>query len=187
MAENDDVIALAREQMEHSVGAIRHELSRVRTGRASTALLEGLHVNYYGAKTPLRQLAGLAAPEARLLVITPYDKGALHEIEKAIQTSDLGLNPINDGKLIRVPIPELTEERRKELVKHVRKVAEEFRVSIRNHRRESNELLRELQKDKKINEDDLRHGEAKVQQMTTEYIEKIDKILAVKEAEIMEV
>ncbi|MFZ0889089.1 MAG: ribosome recycling factor [Candidatus Binataceae bacterium] len=187
MAENDDVIALAREQMEHSAGAFRHELSRVRTGRASTALLEGLHVNYYGAKTPLRQLAGLAAPEARLLVITPYDKGALHEIEKAIQTSDLGLNPINDGKLIRVPIPELTEERRKELVKHVRKMAEEFRVSIRTHRRESNDLLRELQKDKKIGEDDLRHAEAKVQQMTTEYIEKVDKVLAVKEAEIMEV
>lgn len=187
MAESDELIALAREQMEHSVGAFRHELSRVRTGRASTALLEGLQVNYYGAKTPLRQLAGLAAPEARLLVITPYDKGAMHEIEKAIQTSDLGLNPINDGKLIRVPIPELTEERRKELVKHVRKMAEEFRVSIRNHRRESNELLRELQKDKKINEDELRHAETKVQQMTAEHVEKIDKVLAAKEAEIMEV
>src|SRR5579864_6030649 len=115
----DEVIELARQQMDQSVGAFKHELTRVRTGRASTALLEGLHVDYYGTKTPLRQLAGLAAPEPRLLVVTPYDKGALHEIEKAIQTSDLGLTPINDGKLIRVPIPELTEQRRTELVRHV--------------------------------------------------------------------
>ncbi|HTW87230.1 MAG TPA: ribosome recycling factor, partial [Candidatus Binataceae bacterium] len=113
MAENDDIIELAHEEMEQALGAFKHELSRVRTGRASTALLEGLHVNYYGAKTPLRQIAGLAAPEPRLLVITPYDKGALHEIEKAIQTSDLGLNPQNDGKIIRIPIPELNEERRR--------------------------------------------------------------------------
>src|SRR5208282_5207765 len=153
----DEVIAETRDQMEHALGAIRHELSRVRTGRASTALLEGLHVNYYGAKTPLRQLAGLAAPEARLLVITPYDKAAAHEIEKAIQTSDLGLNPINDGKVIRIPIPELTKDRRKELVRHVRKMAEDFRVSVRNHRRDANEMLRELHKDKQVTDDDL-HG-----------------------------
>lgn len=187
MAEHDDVIELARDEMEHASGAFKHELSRVRTGRASTALLEGLHVNYYGAKTPLRQIAGLAAPEPRLLVITPYDKGALHEIEKAIQTSDLGLNPLNDGKLIRIPIPELNEERRRELVKHVRKMAEEFRVSIRNHRRDANEMLKQLQKDKKITEDDLRASEQKVQTLTTDYIDKLDKILAAKEAEIMEV
>src|SRR5712692_7076710 len=147
-----EVVELARSEMDAAVNAFRHELSRVRTGRASTALLENLHVNYYGAKTPLRQIAGLAAPEARLLVITPYDKGALHEIEKAIQTSDLGLNPQNDGKLIRIPIPELNEERRRELVKHVRKMAEEFRVSIRNHRRDGNDLLKQLHKDKKITE-----------------------------------
>src|SRR5579885_2556048 len=135
---------MARLEMEEALSAFRHELGRVRTGRASTALLESLHVNYYGARTPLRQLAGLAAPEPRLLVVTPYDKGAIHEIEKAIQTSDLGLTPINDGKVVRVPIPELTEQRRKELVKHVRKVGEEFRVSMRNHRREANEMLKEL-------------------------------------------
>jgi len=183
----DDVIELARHEMEGSVAAFKHELSRVRTGRASTALVEGLHVNYYGAKTPLRQLAGLAAPEPRLLVITPYDKGATHEIEKAIQTSDLGLTPINDGKVIRIPIPELTEERRKDLVRHVRKTAEDFRVSIRNHRRDANDMLKDLHKEKKIADDDLRVAEARVQQFTTEFIEKLDKVLAAKEAEIMEV
>ena len=184
---NDEIIELARHEMEQAVSAFRHELSRVRTGRASTALLEGLQVNYYCAKTPLRQLAGLAAPEPRLLVITPYDKGAMHEIEKAIQTSDLGLNPMNDGKLIRIPIPELNEERRKDLVRQVNKKAEEFRVSIRNHRRDANDMLKEEHKEKKIAEDDLRTAEAKVQQLTTEAIEKLDKILAAKEAEIMEV
>jgi ribosome recycling factor len=183
----DEVIEETRQQMEHALGAFKHELSRVRTGRASTALLEGLHVNYYGAKTPLRQVAGLAAPEPRLLIVTPYDKGAMHEIEKAIQTSDLGLTPMNDGKIIRIPIPELTEQRRKELVKHVRKMAEDFRVSVRNHRRDANEMLRELHKDKQVTDDDLRGAEAKVQQYTTEYIEKVDKVLAAKEAEIMEV
>src|SRR5438445_13320609 len=125
----DEVIEQARHDMDHAVGAFKHELTRVRTGRASTALLEHLQVNYYGARTPLRQLAGLAAPEPRLLVITPYDKGAMHEIEKAIQTSDLGLNPMNDGKIIRVPIPELTEERRKDLVRQIHKKAEETRLS----------------------------------------------------------
>jgi ribosome recycling factor len=184
---NEEIIELARHEMDQAVSAFRHELSRVRTGRASTALLEGLQVNYYGAKTPLRQLAGLAAPEPRLLVITPYDKAAMHEIEKAIQTSDLGLNPMNDGKLIRIPIPELNEERRKDLVRQVNKKAEEFRVSIRNHRRDANDMLKEEHKEKKLTDDDLRAAEAKVQQLTTEAIEKLDKVLAAKEAEIMEV
>jgi ribosome recycling factor len=184
---SDEVIELARQEMDGAVNAFRHELSRVRTGRASTGLLEGLQVNYYGAKTPLRQLAGLAAPEARLLVVTPYDKGAMGEIEKAIRTSDLGLNPINDGKIIRVPIPELNEERRRDLVKHVRKLAEEFRVSVRNHRRDANDMLKQENKDKQITDDELRAGEAKVQQLTTEHIERVDKVLAAKEAEIMEV
>src|SRR5438876_7752101 len=184
---NEEIVELARSEMEHAVNAFRHELSRVRTGRASTALVENLQVNYYGSKTPLRQLAGLAAPEPRLIVITPYDKSAMHDIEKAIQASDLGLQPMNDGKVIRIPIPELTEERRRDLVKHVRKIAEEFRVSIRNHRRDANELLRELHKDKQVTDDDLHASEAKVQQLTTEFIEKIDKVLSGKEAEIMEV
>jgi ribosome recycling factor len=183
----DEVVELAGSEMDQTVAAFRHELSRVRTGRASTALLDGLYVNYYGTKTPLRQLAGLAAPEARLLVITPYDRGAMGEIEKAIQTSDLGLNPMNDGKLIRIPIPELNEERRKELVRHVRKVAEEFRVGVRNHRRDANEMLKQMNKDKQIGDDDLRAAETKVQGLTTDHIERIDKALAAKEAEIMEV
>jgi ribosome recycling factor len=182
-----EVIELARQEMEKAVDAFKHELARVRTGRASTGLVEGLQVNYYGAKTPIRQLASLAAPEPRLLVITPYDKSALHEIEKAIQSSDLGLTPQNDGKIIRIPIPELTQDRRKELVKHVRKMAEDFRVSIRNHRRDANDMLKDLHKDKKITDDDLRATEAKVQQFTTEFIERVDKVLAAKEAEIMEV
>ncbi len=182
-----EVIEMARKEMEKAVEAFKHELARVRTGRASTALIENVHVNYYGAKTPLRQLAGLAAPEARLLVITPYDKSSLHEIEKAIQTSDLGLNPMNDGKLIRIPIPELTEERRKELVKHIRKIAEEFRVGVRNHRRDANDMIKDLHKEKQVTDDDMRTSEAKVQQFTTEFIDKIDKVLAAKEAEIMEV
>jgi ribosome recycling factor len=182
-----EVVEFANAEMDQTVTAFRHEMARVRTGRASTALLENLQVNYYGTKTPLRQLAGLAAPEARLLVVTPYDKGAMHEIEKAIQTSDLGLNPMNDGKVIRIPIPELNEERRKELVRHIRKTAEEFRVGVRNHRRDSNEMLKQMNKDKEITEDQLRAAEAKVQQLTTEHTEKLDKILAAKEAEIMEV
>jgi ribosome recycling factor len=182
-----DILDTAELEMEESVEAFRHDLNRLRSGRASTALLEGLHVNYYGAKTPIRQLAGLAAPEPRLLVITPYDKSAMVEIEKAIRTSELGLNPMNDGKIIRVPIPELTEERRRDLVRQVHKKAEEFRVSVRNHRREANDKLKQLNKDKKITDDQLRATEAKIQQLTTTSIEKLEKILAAKEAEIMEV
>jgi len=182
-----EVIEMARQEMEKALEAFKHELSRVRTGRASTALIDSLQVNYYGAKTPLRQIASLAAPESRLLVITPYDKSALHDIEKAIQTSDLGLMPQNDGKLIRIPIPELTEERRKDLVKHVRKIAEDFRISVRNHRRDANDMLKDLHKEKKITDDDVRGAEGKVQQFTTEFTDRIDKFLASKEAEIMEV
>jgi ribosome recycling factor len=190
MADDDlsrEILETAELEMDESVSAFRHELSRLRTGRASTALIEGLQVNYYGTRTALRQIAGLAAPEPRLLVITPYDKSALHEIEKAIQSSDLGLNPMNDGKIIRVPIPELNEERRRELVRQVHKKAEEFRVSIRNHRREANEHLKQLNKEKKLTDDQTRASETKIQQLTTENIEKLEKILAAKEAEIMEV
>src|SRR6516164_6172968 len=177
-----EVVELARSEMDETLTALRNELNRVRTGRASTALLDGLYVDYYGARTPLRQVAGLAAPEPRLLVITPYDRAAMVEIEKAIRTSDLGLNPMNDGKLIRIPIPELNEERRKELVRHVRKVAEDFRVGVRNHRRDANEMLKQLNKDKQLNDDDLRVAETKVQALTAEHVDKIDKALAAKEA-----
>ncbi len=184
----DEVLEEARREMDAALTAFKHELARVRTGRASTALIEGLTVNYHGAKVNLRQLAGLAAPEARLLVITPYDRSAMHEIEKAIQQNpDLGLTPVNDGKVIRLPIPELTEQRRKDLVRQIHKKAEEYRVSMRNHRRDANDMLKQLHKEKEITDDDLRTAEAKVQQFTSEYIEKLDKVLAGKEAEVMEV
>lgn len=184
----DEVLEEARREMEGALTAFKHEMARVRTGRASTALIEGLMVNYHGAKVSLRQLAGLAAPEARLLVITPYDRSAMHDIEKAIQqTPELGLTPLNDGKVIRLPIPELTEQRRKELVRHIRKIAEDFRVSMRNHRRDANDMLKQLHKEKEITDDDLRTAETRVQQFTGEYIEKLDKVLAGKEAEVMEV
>src|ERR1700745_1142524 len=155
-----DIVETAELEMEESVDAFRHELNRLRSGRASTALLEGLQVNYYGTKTPLRQLAGLAAPDPRLLIVTPYDKTATQEIEKAIRTSDLGLNPMNDGKIIRVPIPELNEKRRRDLLRQVHKKAEEYRVSVRNHRRQANEKLKQLNKDKQITDDQLRIIEA---------------------------
>jgi len=181
-----DVVETAELEMDDSVEAFRHDVNRLRSGRASTALLEGLQVNYYGTKTPLRQLAGLA-PEPRLLIVTPYDKTAMQEVEKAIRTSDLGLNPMNDGKIIRVPIPELNEERRRDLVRQVHRKAEEFRVSVRNHRRQANDKLKQLNKDKKITDDQLHATEAKIQQLTTTSIDKLEKILAAKEAEIMEV
>ena len=187
MAANDDVLNDLRKEMDDTVTAMRRELTRTRTGRASTALLEGIVVEYYGARTPLNQLATLSAPEPRLLVIQPYDRSAINEIERAILQSDLGLMPQNDGKLVRVPIPELTEQRRKDLVKHVRKVAEEFRVSLRNHRRDANDLLKELEKDGEITEDDLRRAHDKIQELTKDYTDRLDKILKAKEDEIMEV
>lgn len=176
-----------QKEMDQSVGALRKELAKVRTGRASTALLEHIVVEYYGATTPLNQLATLSAPEPRLLVVQPYDRSAMGDIEKAILKSDLGLTPNNDGKIIRVPIPQLTEERRKELVKHVKKIAEEFRVSVRNHRRVAVEQLKEAEKKKEITADDSKHGHDRVQKITDEYIGRIDKIVKAKEEEIMEV
>jgi ribosome recycling factor len=183
----NEVIDDLRRELDQSVTALRRELARTRTGRASTALLEGLTVEYYGARTPFNQVASLAAPEPRLLVIQPYDRTVIADIERAILKSDLGLVPINDGKIIRVPIPELTEERRRDLVKHVRKVAEEYRVSLRNHRRDSIDLLKTMEKDKEITEDDLRRAQEKVQEITKEYTERLEKVLQAKEAEIMEV
>jgi ribosome recycling factor len=183
----DDVVEELRKEMERTTVSMRRDFSHTRTGRASTALLEGITVEYYGTRTPLNQIAGVTAPEPRLLVIQPYDKSALGDIEKAILQTDLGLVPVNDGKILRVPIPELTAERRRELVKHIRKVAEDYRVSVRSHRRDAIDLLKTLEKDKEITEDDLRRGQEKVQEVTKSYIEKIDQILKVKEEEIMEV
>jgi ribosome recycling factor len=183
----DEVIEDLRKEMDRTVGALRKDLLRTRTGRATTALLEGITVDYYGTKTPLNQVATLSAPEASLLVVQPYDKSVIVAIEKAIRSSDLGLNPLNDGKLIRIPIPTLTEERRRDLSKHVRKLAEDYRVSMRNHRRDSLEMLKSLEKDKDITEDDRRHAAEKVEAMTKDYIERVEKVLKSKEDEIMAV
>lgn len=181
----EDVLRELKQQIDETASKLKKDFARVRTGRASTALLDGIFAEYYGAKTPLNQLATINAPEARLIVLTPFDKQAIGEIEKAIKASDLGLNPINDGKLIRIPIPELTAERRRDLVKHVRKIAEEYRVSMRNHRRDANEMLKELLKEKEISEDDSRHAHDRVQTLTNEGIERVDRTLKAKEEEIM--
>jgi ribosome recycling factor len=184
---NEAIFTHTQKEMDGSVGALRKELTKLRTGRASTALLEHIMVDYYGTSTPLNQLATLSAPEPRLLVIQPFDRSAMAEIEKAILKSDLGLTPNNDGKIIRIPIPQLTEERRKELVKHVKKIAEEYRVSVRNHRRLAIEQLKEAEKKKEITADDVKHGQDRVQKITDEFIARIDKIIRAKEDEVMEV
>lgn len=184
---NEAIFAQLQKEMDGSIAALRKELTKIRTGRASTALLEHITVDYYGATTPLIQLATLSAPEPRLLVVQPFDRSAIGEIERAILKSDLGLTPNNDGKVIRIPIPQLTEERRRELVKHVKKIAEEYRVSVRNHRRVAIEHLKEAEKKKEITADELKHGQERVQKVTDDYIGRIDKIVKAKEEEVMEV
>lgn len=184
---NEAVFTQLQKEMDGSLGALRKELTKLRTGRASTSLLEHIVVDYYGASTPLNQLATLSAPEPRLLVIQPFDRSAMGEIEKAILKSDLGVTPSNDGKIIRIPIPQLTEERRKELVKHVKKIAEEYRVSVRNHRRVAIEHLKELEKKKELTADDAKHGHDRVQKITDDFIGRIDKVVKAKEEEVMAV
>jgi ribosome recycling factor len=181
------IIDDCRQEMEQTVGAFKRDLARLRTSRASTALLEGIIVEYYGARTPLNQLASLSAPEPKLLVIQPFDRSAIGDIERAIFASDLGLTPINDGKLIRIPIPDLTEQRRRDLVKHVKKTAEEFRVSVRAHRHDAIDMLKELHKEKELTDDDFKKSQERVEQLTKEYVEKVDKLLKGKEDEIMAV
>lgn len=177
----------ATDHMGKSVAALTHEFSTVRTGRASGALLEKILVDYYGVATPLMQIATVSVPEAQLLVIQPYDKSAMKAIEKAILASDLGLNPANDGQVIRVPFPPLNEERRKELVKLCKHYAEEARVAIRNIRRDANERLKRAERDAEISQDDLRRAEAEIQKTTDAHIVQVDEVLKRKEAEIMEV
>jgi ribosome recycling factor len=183
----NDVLNGLKQDMEKTISSLKHSLMKIRTGRASVGILDGIMAEYYGTPTPLNQLATLATPEPRLISIQPWDKEALTAIEKAIQKSDLGLTPINDGKIIRVPIPQLTEERRKDLCKSVKRLAEEFRVEIRNHRRDANAMLKDLEKEKEINKDDLDGGLAKVQDSTDKFIKEIDTISANKEKEIMEI
>jgi ribosome recycling factor len=183
----DELLADAKERMAKSVEACRHELATVRTGRASPHLLDRVVVDYYGTETPLRQLSQIAATDARLLTLTPYDKNAIKTIEKAILESDLGLTPSNDGNVIRLQIPELNEERRRELVKVVHNVAEEGRVAVRNIRRDVMHDLRELKKEGDVGEDDERRAEAELQKGTDGAIGEIEALLKAKEEEILEV
>jgi ribosome recycling factor len=176
-----------KENMEKALQALEKSFSKVRTGRASLSLLDGIRVEYYGTPTPLNQLASLSIPESRLIVISPWDSSVLGAIEKAIQKSDLGMMPGNDGKLIRLSIPVLTEERRRELVKVVRKMAEECKVKERNVRRDANEQFKTLKKDNEISEDELYNLQEEVQKLTDRYIDKADKLLSAKEKEIMEI
>ena len=183
----NDVMREAEGKMKKGAEALRHHLATIRTGRASTGLVEHLPVEAYGSTMPLNQLAGVSIPEGRLIVIQPYDTGTLRAIEKAIQSSELGLNPNNDGRLIRLAIPPLTEARRKELVKMVRGRVEESKVTLRNHRREALDDMRQLEQEKLISEDDLRRGQEKLQELTDRYIRELDQLGAHKEAEVMEV
>ncbi len=187
MAITDEMLADAKDRMAKSVDSTRGELSTVRTGRATPHLLDRIVVDYYGAQTPLKQLANVAAGDARLLTVTPFDKSAIGAIEKSIQESDVGLSPSNDGAVIRLAIPEMTEERRREMVKVVNGVAEEGRISVRNVRRDVMSDLRELKNEGEVGEDDERRAEASLQKQTDEAIAEIDALLKAKEAEILEV
>jgi len=176
-----------KEEMEKTIAALNKSFSRVRTGRASISLLDGIKVDYYGVPTPINQVANISVPESRLILIVPWDASVINAIEKAIQKSDLGVTPTTDGKTIRLAIPQLTEERRKEIVKTVKKMAEETKVKLRNIRRDANEELKTLKKNNNISEDELFKSQEEVQKITDQYIEKVDKVLAVKEKEIMEI
>ena len=175
-----------RASMGKSVEALKKELNRMRTGRASLSILDGIRVDYYGSLTPLNQMATLAVPESRLITIQPWDVSVIKDVEKAILKSDLGLTPSNDGKIIRISIPQLTEERRKELVKVVHKICEDYKVSVRNVRRDSNDLLRSLKKDGEISEDDAFKSQDQIQKITDEYIKLVDECYQEKEKEILE-
>lgn len=183
----EDVYQEIERKMSQSLASLRKDLSRIRTGRASLALLEGVTVDYYGTPTPLSQLATLAVPESRLITIQPWEKSQIGLIEKALQRSDLGLTPVNDGKLIRLGIPPLTADRRKDLVKRVKKMGEEAKVALRNVRREGNDTLKDMEKSKQIAEDVLRRGQEQMQKVTDRFMAQADEILSAKEHEILEV
>ncbi len=187
MATTDELIASANDKMEKTVDHARTEFSTVRTGRASAALLDRIDVDYYGTATPLRQLSTVSVPEPRMLTIQPFDPGSIKEIEKAIMESDLGLTPSNDGKLIRLPIPQLTEERRKDMVKIVRNMAEEHRVAVRDIRRDAMKHLKELVDNGEVGADEEHRAEGRVDELTGEHTKQIDDLLKHKEDEVMEV
>lgn len=182
-----EVNTQAKEKMHKVVESLTHELSTIRTGRATISLLDGIRVNYYGSNIPLNQVANLAVQEPRLLIIQPWEKNMLPVIEKTILASDLGLTPSNDGTVIRLPIPQLTEERRRGLVKLVRKLAEEGRVTVRNIRREANEIIKTKEKKGEISEDDSRETQKEIQEITDNFIKQIDEVLEKKEEEIIQV
>ncbi|MEJ5358801.1 MAG: ribosome recycling factor [Desulfobacterales bacterium] len=182
----EDIYREARQGMEKAIEDLKRDLKRLRTGRASLSLLDGVKVDYYGSLTPLQQLATLAVPESRLITIQPWDASVIKEIEKAILKADLGLTPTSDGKLIRISVPPLTEQRRKELVKLVNKICEEHKVSIRNIRREANERVKALKKDGGISEDEAFKAQEKIQKMTDEHTELVDRCFKEKEKEILE-
>jgi ribosome recycling factor len=180
------IYAESDNRMKKSIEILKKDFARIRTGRASATLLDGITVEYYGSPMPVNQVAAISIPDARMIMIQPWEKNILHPIEKAIQASDLGLNPINDGNVIRLPIPPLSEERRKELFKHCKKISEDNKVAIRNIRRDGNEQLKESEKSKKITQDELKKGQDEIQKLTDKYIKSVDDLLALKEKEIME-
>lgn len=183
----NEIYKSAEDKMSKAIENLRYELNKIRTGKASPAILDGIKVNYYGSIVPLKQAASISVPEMRLITVQPWDKSLINEIEKAILKSDVGLTPINDGHIIRLPIPALTEERRKELVKQTKRLGEEIKVSIRNARRDANESLKKGEKDGAISEDESFRSQEKIQELTNKFIEKVDEVLKVKENEIMEV
>jgi len=183
----DEVLDEARAAMDKAVKALKKEMTKIRTGRASVSLLDNVRVEYYGTPTPLSQVATLSAPEPRLLVVQPWEKNLIPAIEKALFKSDLGLTPSSDGQIIRLPVPALTEDRRREMVKIVKRMAEEAKISVRNARRDANETLKMLEKEKEITEDDLKRSEKDVQQLTDEFVSTLDAAVEKKEQEIMEV
>lgn len=183
----DQLLKETAHKMDKTIEAFNNEMHTIRSGKASTGLLDGIKVDYYGSLTPLKQTGNVTVQDAHTLAITPYDKSLIPAIEKAIMQSDLGFNPRNDGQIIRVPIPPLTEERRKDIVKTVKKQGEDAKVAIRNVRRDANDHAKKLEKDKKVSEDDRKELEEKIQKMTDEHIKKIDDIIKTKEKEIMEV
>jgi ribosome recycling factor len=183
----DEVLSEARTAMDKAVKSLKREMAKVRTGRASVSLLDDIKVDYYGVPTPLSQVATLSVPEARLITVQPWEKNLIPDIEKAIFKADLGLTPSSDGQLIRLPVPALTEERRREMVKIIKRMAEDAKISVRNARRDANETLKMLEKEKAIPEDDLKRSETDVQQLTDEFVATIDSIVQSKEKEVMEV
>ena len=183
----NQIYSQAEEKMKKAIENLRYELNKIRTGKASPSILDSIKVNYYGSIVPLKQAASVSVPEMRLITVQPWDKSMINEIEKAILKSDIGLNPVNDGHIIRLPIPQLTEERRLELVKQTKRIGEEVKVSIRNSRREANESLKKGEKDGDISEDDSYRSQERVQELTNDYIKKVDDVLKVKEQEIMEI